>query len=249
MSETEKRQRKPRGKALKRRPPKKQEPELEKVEAEVPETPQVVNIDVSKDQHLAETILDARGYTEEELDKIILGIENQEGSYDWLEQMNDFRLPEPLKRLEESGEQAFRWIDSSDENCMIQLSREQFRWVPVNMLSHGKHFKKSEQKLRFNRHGGIMNGYMLLCWMPGRLHRAWKAQKARMSSHETPMERPSQLDGVHHYDPVKEGTAAANVDSGGKPLYATDKRFSGVVHDADDSHPDTSYEESGEYTD
>ena len=245
---SDKKERKPRGKALKRRAPK---PET-KAEPETPApTPdqQVVNIDVSKEQHLAETILDARGYSEDELDTIILGLENQENAYDWLDNMNEFKLPKPLLELDEAGEQKFRWIDTSDAVCMVQLSRENFRWVPVNMLSHGKYFTKPEEKLRFNRHGGIMNGYMLLCWMPGRLHRAWKAQKARMSKHETPMESGSRLDGVHNYDPVKEGTAVNSIDSGGEPLYATDKRFSGVVHDADESHPEDVFEESGEYSD
>ena len=245
-------QRKTRGKALKRRVPKPKgevETPLEAPTPELPEMPQVVNIDVSKEQHLADTILDARGYTDKELDTILLGLENQENAYDWIENMNDFKLPEPLSRLQEAGEQAFRWVDSSDQHCMIQISREAFRWVPVNMLSHGKYFPKPEQKLRFNRHGGIMNGYMLLCWMPGRLHRAWKGEKSKMNRHETPMERPSQLDGVYNYDPVKEGTATHNVDTGDGPSYATDKKFSGVVYDADEAHPETSYEETGEYTD
>jgi hypothetical protein len=250
MSEKEAKTRKPRGNALKRRAPKSKPEVGETVEVPtVAPSQQVVNIDVSKEQHLAETILDARGYTDEELDTIIMGIENQEANYDWLDNMNEFKLPKPLQELEDSGEQNFRWVDSSDQQCMIQLSRENFRWTPVNMLSHGKYFKKPEDKVRFNRHGGIMNGYMLLCWMPGKLHRAWQAQKARMSGHETPMERPSQLSGVHHYDPVKEGTATSGIDSGGEPLYASERRFTGVVHDANDEHPDTSYEESGEYTD
>lgn len=203
----------------------------------------VVNIDLSRDQVLAETILETRGYTDEDVDKIVLGLEDQGNAYDWVRNMDEFRLPGPLQKLADEGKQAFRWIDSSDGTCMIQVHRDNFRWTPVNIMSHGKYFKAHDRKLRFNKHGGIMSGYMLLCWMPGKLYDAWRSVKGKMAGHETPMEGRSKTPGVVNYDPVAEGTASVGAET-----YANKDQFSGIVHVAEDTHPDAGYDEQGEYT-
>jgi hypothetical protein len=203
----------------------------------------VVNIDLSRDTVLAETILETQGYTDEDVDRIVLGLENQGNAYDWVRNMDEFRLPGPLQKLADEGKQAFRWIDSNDDTCMIQIHRDNFRWTPVNVMSHGKYFKPNERRIRFNKHGGIMSGYMLLCWMPGKLYDAWCGVKGKMARSPSALDKSNKPPGVTTYDPVAEGSAAAGANA-----YATEEKFTGVVDVMNDTHPDTSYEESGEYT-
>jgi hypothetical protein len=159
--------------------------------------------------------------------------------------MNELAYPEPLEKISQlgSGEQGFRWVDTTDTTCMVQLSRKHFRWTPVNLLSHGKYFSKREQAIQFNKHGGIMVGAMLLCWMPGKLYRKWCEMKGKMGISTSAMDKSAKPPGVSTYDPVAEGTATSGAQS-----YATSEKFTGVVDVMNDTHPDTSYEESGEYT-
>jgi hypothetical protein len=88
-----------------------------------------------------------------------------------------------------------------------------------------------------------MSGYMLLCWMPGKLYDAWCAVKGKMARSPSALDKSNKPPGVSTYDPVAEGTATSGAQS-----YATDEKFTGVVDVMNDTHPDTSYEESGEYT-
>lgn len=217
------------------------------VETPVPEPVQEqAKVMSTEDKQLAEVITESRGYTEEEMNTILLGLENVGNKYDWARQADEFRFPEPLYKISQFGtyEQAFRWIDTKDETCMMQIQRSYFRWTPVNMTTHGRLFKDREKRLTFNKHGGIMKGPMLLCWMPGKLHQAWT--KTKRDRANEPTERKTTAPGTQFYDPAADGSAAVGLDR--KVGFGRDEpAFTGTVHEDTSTHPDSTYEEQGEY--
>lgn len=200
----------------------------------------------TEEKQLAEVISESRGYTEEELQTILLGLENVGNKYDWAKNADEFRFPDPLYNISQFGtyEQAFRWIDTKDETCMIQIHRSQFRWTPVNLTTHGRLFKDREKRIIFNKHGGIMKGPMLLCWMPGKLHQAWR--KIKQDRSNEPTQRKTPAPGTQFYDPASDGSAVVGLER--KVGFGKEESvFTGTVHEDTSTHPDTGYEEQGEY--
>jgi hypothetical protein len=189
----------------------------------------------TEDARITDAIQSSKAYSDEEVDKIILGFENHDNLFEFLKTMNEFQLPEALQKMQDSGEQYFRWVDTSDPQTFdIQLNRQQFRWTPVNRMSHGNHLEKRF----FNKNGGVMRGTSLLCWMPGKLHRAWMAFKHRLANaqwQQTSEKYSQKRSGIEFYDPSREGRSG---------ILRTDPGF---IHEADDKHPEDIFMESGEY--
>jgi len=201
---------------------------------EVTESP-MVPLMTSEDARVKDAIQSSKGYTEEEIDKVILGFENHDNLFDYLKSMDEFQLPEVLQKLQDTGEQFFRWIDTLDPQTFdIQINRQNFRWTPVNRNTHGKLLHNRF----FNKHGGVMRGPSLLCWMPGKLHRAWEAFKHRLANaqwQQTSERYGQKRGGIEFYDPSREGRSG---------ILRSDPGF---VHEADDKHPQDIFMEAGEY--
>lgn len=203
----------------------------------------------AEDQDIASLVSEARPYTQAEMKRILIGLEEQGNLYDIVRNTNDLAWPKEIQELEDKKVARYRWIDSKDDTSRIQLQRENFRWTPINRTNH-----PDLPRRLFNKHGGIMRANLLACYMPWPMYEAWNKIKSAYAN------EPSRVGEVRHkqkphkfYDPTKEADGGSISDESAAGMKTPERdgkeawrSYKTLVHEAHDTHPDDSYTESGE---
>lgn len=217
------------------RPPRGTKEPQTVIEKTVETKTQIVTKD---DKEVRQVIESSKAYSDDELDEILVGLEHQGNIYDLIRNINELEFPEPIKRIQESGEFSFRWIDKTDgDSFFLQTNRNVFSWKVVN-----RSFPRKIPDKYFNEEGVITRGNkLMLVFMEGKLYRKWNDIKRQVSDEQWKgaMRKAGERTPVgEFYDPSYGGTRDPGSGAGpGGP---------DVIMEVKDRHPRETFTESGE---